>query len=848
MALNPITITKKILIIFLFFSIEQSILAVNAQDPIIKLEGARNKIIEQLANSYDAGDSYQTPLGQRKLYRIANKIVIRLNDKQGMRVALNNLTANSGVLSEYEIETELPGGIIVLNSRQDEIYNDPNITPLNILSISTSSGIKQLSPVFIDPDSGFWMITTQNIIIQLEKDADSEDVFSESQVQHIPATKRQYLLAMPNSTSEEIFAEVDRLFSVPGVTWAEPDFISQSLVHALNDEYYNQLWHLHNTGQSGGYNGADIDAPEAWELTTGSSNIVIAILDSGVQTNHPDLQQNIFSNSLELNGITGIDDDNNGYTDDIRGWDFYTNWAISDGNDGNDDPNPKVIYDFHGTNVAGVAAARGNNDVGIAGIAYTSRILPIRITQQTDWSGNSSYNEYGVAAAIRYAAGIDEDGDPLGNWQGADIINISLSLDPDSTAIWNALHMATLKGRNGKGCAIFCSTGNSPDGWRSYSVSIPSAGTYTFRWTYDGTNSQSFASGNVWLDMVTFPDGTTERFEGVGLPGLPNNWTTSDISPWSNVINGSDEHAMTDRDGQISRSLRSGSGPVRYVPGSYSSFVEITKYISDGIFQFWYWPNQLIMYDTFRLNITGSSIQPFEQIFNPDNIKQENIDSIAYPASHPDTIAVGASSNFDYRAGYSQYGNGIDFLAPGGGNLLGIITTDRTGNDGKDNGNYTETSGTSFSSPLAAGVAALMLSRNLNLTADQIRSIMRNTCDKVDAVPDVNGWNQYYGYGRINARKAVDEAVSTGSLTVTINPQGVINAGARWKRVGTSTWRTGGSMESNIPMGNYTVEFNNISGWDKPDDKVVTVNKGETTYITSYYVQQRDSQTVIITP
>lgn len=146
------------------------------------------------------------------------------------------------------------------------------------------------------------------------------------------------------------------------------------------------------------------------------------------------------------------------------------------------------------------------------------------------------------------------------------------------------------------------------------------------------------------------------------------------------------------------------------------------------------------------------------------------IDSIGYPASHPDTIAVGASTNRDVRARYSQYGQGLDFVAPSSGGTLRIETTDVQGEYGynqNSNGDYckaddnTGFGGTSSATPLAAGVAALILSVNDNLTAKEVRNIMRETAVKIDqanAEYDDEGWSRQYGYGRINAAEAVKKA------------------------------------------------------------------------------------------
>ena len=129
---------------------------------------------------------------------------------------------------------------------------------------------------------------------------------------------------------------------------------------------------------------------------------------------------------------------------------------------------------------------------------------------------------------------------------------------------------------------------------------------------------------------------------------------------------------------------------------------------------------------------------------------------IAYPASNQLTVAVGASTDFDLRSDYSQFGPHLDFVAPSSGGSRGICTTDRTGAYGDDPGDYTnDFGGTSAATPLASGVAALMLSRNPNLTGPQVRTILRQTCQKIGDQPYTDGRNDQYGFGRIDAEAAV---------------------------------------------------------------------------------------------
>jgi subtilisin family serine protease len=147
-----------------------------------------------------------------------------------------------------------------------------------------------------------------------------------------------------------------------------------------------ELWGLNNTGQSGGTADADIDAPEAWDISTGSSSIVVAVIDTGIQTDHPDLKDNIWTNPGELPG-DGIDNDGNGFVDDVYGWDFFNNdSSVYDSPD-----------DDHGTHCAGTIAGRGNNGIGVVGVTWMTKIMSLKFL------GPGGGTTSGAIAAVNYA-------------------------------------------------------------------------------------------------------------------------------------------------------------------------------------------------------------------------------------------------------------------------------------------------------------------------------------------------------------------------------------------------------------------------------------------------------------
>jgi subtilisin family serine protease len=210
----------------------------------------------------------------------------------------------------------------------------------------------------------------------------------------------------------------------PNVLYAEPNYIVQ-LAGIPNDPYFDSLWGLHNTGQSWGTPDSDIDAPEIWDLTHGSADVVIAVIDSGIDYTHPDLASNIWVNAGEIPN-NGLDDDGNGYVDDLRGWDFLNN--DNDPMDGNS----------HGTHCAGTIAAVGNNTIGITGVLWTAQIMPLKFIGP---DGLGSVDD--AIDAILYA-----------NRMGAHVISNSWG--------WDSTYLQSVKDAIDQSTAVVvCAAGNS---------------------------------------------------------------------------------------------------------------------------------------------------------------------------------------------------------------------------------------------------------------------------------------------------------------------------------------------------------------------------------------------------
>lgn len=230
-----------------------------------------------------------------------------------------------------------------------------------------------------------------------------------------PDLTRWYRAVLKDDETE-IYTTVAALADTPGVAWAEPDYLRKPVGEtnatgmlgvlagdadsshvpqspAFTDPLYDQQWHL-----------PAVHAPEAWAYLQsqglppgGSPDVVVAVIDTGVDYTHPDLAANMWVNAPEFGGVTGVDDDGNGYIDDTYGADTVT-----------PDGNPQDDHG-HGTHVAGIIAAQADNGIGGVGVAYTSRIMALKAAQ---YSGVLAASD--IAEAIYYAVE-----------KGAQVINMS---------------------------------------------------------------------------------------------------------------------------------------------------------------------------------------------------------------------------------------------------------------------------------------------------------------------------------------------------------------------------------------------------------------------------------------
>ena len=238
------------------------------------------------------------------------------------------------------------------------------------------------------------------------------------------------------------------LSQVEGIEFTEPVLKLKKASVTMDDPMYSSQWHYHNTGQNGFTAGVDIKLQEAWDTygVFGNENVIVAIMDGGVDITHPDIEPNLWVNEAELNGTPGRDDDGNGYIDDVYGYNFVTN-------------NADINGEVHGTHVAGTVSAANNNGIGVCGVAggrYPDqpgvRLMCLQTMDERypdTGSNNARFFQYAAdnganiaqcswgyevpptqmlpsdAAAIDYFvdyAGIDENGNQVGPMKGGLVV------------------------------------------------------------------------------------------------------------------------------------------------------------------------------------------------------------------------------------------------------------------------------------------------------------------------------------------------------------------------------------------------------------------------------------------
>lgn len=545
----------------------------------------------------------------------------------------------------------------------------------------------------------------------------------------------------------------------PDVEYAEPNYILRALATIPNDTNFTNLWGLNQASD------ADIDAPEAWDITQGSSSVVVAVIDTGVAYNHPDLAANIWSNSGETNCSDGIDNDGNGYIDDCRGWNFL------------DNSNDPTDYNSHGTHVAGTIAAIGNNGNGITGVMWNAQIMPLRFLGVSG-SGDTA----NAVSAIMYAAD-----------NGARIINASWGGGGYSQALYDAINYA-----RGKNVLFVAAAGNSgtnndttpfyPASYNLDNIISVAATTQTdvlASFSNFGATSVDLAAPgvNIYSSIPVFSYGAattlySTNFDTDVVGNVPSNWTRGGTnSSWAvtNLSSSSPSNSLTDSPG------------VNYLNNT-NAYVLYNSVFSRGSYNNAYFLN----FNTRQYLESGYDY--LYAVASPDHATWYSF----WQSSATYTTFTPASVNLTSAA--EVFGNfyfGF-WLITNGSNVYDGVYLDDVQLVSMpvliNSYNYAYYQGTSMASPHVAGVAGLVLSVNPSLSYAQVKDIILGN---VDAKASLSG--QVATGGRLNAFKAVSGAtmLPPSGLTATVASSSQINLS--W--ADNSTTETGFRIERKIGAG-----------------------------------------------
>lgn len=338
------------------------------------------------------------------------------------------LTEGAGDIENFDTRVESPvGGVVFLPVRAGSNAIDA------VARLNAQPGIAWASPVY---DAGAMQLAeTDEFLARFKTNLSTAAIASFNQTQGVAiarplAYSERVLVLKPNAGNPRTARELANAYVEAGVVdFAEPNFIlrettprdiapqaAQLAPVVPNDSNFGLEWGLQNTRQFfGAVAGADINAVNAWSITQGASSIKIAVIDEGVDASHPELAGKV------LTGYNSLDETNN--------------------------TTPR-IGDYHGTAVAGVAAANSNNGSGIAGTCWFCQILPVKVAER-DANGNWTATTESLASGIDWA------------WQnGADVLNNSWTMTAPSDTVQLAIINARFSGRGGKGSTIIFASGN----------------------------------------------------------------------------------------------------------------------------------------------------------------------------------------------------------------------------------------------------------------------------------------------------------------------------------------------------------------------------------------------------
>ena len=536
----------------------------------------------------------------------------------------------------------------------------------------------------------------------------------------------------------------------PSVQYAEPNYLYQTTM-IPNDTAFSSLWGLRNTGQAvngtAGTPGVDIEATGAWDVTTGSPNVIIGVVDSGIAYDHPDLAPNMWVNTGEVPN-DGIDNDGNGFVDDVNGYDFF-----------NDDPDP-MDPTFspggnpgHGTHVAGTIAALGNNGLGVTGVMYAAKLMALKagdvntaltsaaILQAEDYAKANSARVINASFGRSGGPCSQAEYDALGSLNAAGVVVVvaagNQNSNNDVTPNYPAQYsVATACGPGLPNIIVVAAidqNGNrasfSNFGAASVHIAAPGVSVYSAKPTSGVTSAlfHSFDSNPAGLGYTS--SGTNNSWGFTNTVSLSPPASLTD-SPFGNYLNNTNSFVTS---------------PLFSTVGQRGCrFVGAFRLATEPGFD-WF---------TFEISRDGGATW---SILTEASGSTAGAFVNASVSDIPDRIG-NARFRFNFASDASVTDDGGYF------DNLNVQCTSGTPSGSTD---YQFISGTSMAAPHVTGVVGLVLAANPALTVGQIRNAILNT-----GVPSASLNGIVSSGRRLNARNAVISVVSNFTVTVALAGSG----------------------------------------------------------------------------
>ncbi len=550
------------------------------------------------------------------------------------------------------------------------------------------------------------------------------------------------------------------------VLYAEPNYLRHALKRIPNDPFFDQLWGLDNVGQTvnntaGNFN-ADINGPEAWDISTGG-DVVIAVIDSGIDFLHPDLKNNLWTNAKEIPD-NRKDDDGNGFSDDIHGWNFINyNPPNSKGS------NNIIDSNHHGTHLSGIIAAQGNNGLGTSGVCWKAKIMALKFL---DAFGEGNISD--EIAAIDYAV-----------QNGARIINASFGDYEFSQAEADAIKQA-----GNAGVLFVAAAGN--DGNNNDSKPLYPAG-------YDIANIISVAATDPMDELATWSNFGFKTVDiaapGVNIyapqPGRENVWsedfdqslggTWNLTAPWSHLWPTNNQSKIHSGDGALT--TRPDDDLDRNVAATAAAPVIDLRNRSNSRLNFFLKRHSARGKDILSVQTATDPQGPWDQ--RPVEVRIPHLGT-------SETFRNGIDAGFtDWREALVDIGqldgvarayirltvlaeNGM--LADQDGWYIddASISTSAKVYSGPETDYYRLMSGTSIAAPFVSGIAGLIWSRYPTLTCCQIKSAVLAGGD-----PQAGLSGKITYEKRVNALNSLTLAAEPSSLPELCSNSGGGNTGSQ---------------------------------------------------------------------